>query len=262
MNVTSPAPASCSQGAAQAPYACLQPPQLRGFARVQARLVDRIKRAAIGQLHRSAAGEIWLLRVYLVGEEATECALMEEWTQGAPDWLAAQVATHLADERHHAAAFARALRERGQPVPVPEQQAPGSLQPDRVSARKIAQWRRLALRHAPQFAHGLLVPAYATGLCAEQMAQRVLARHCDAIGPAHALHPLLARVLADEARHVQLCQATLQRLVSPQELPALQALLTEVRRIDRRWGISGAIGMYVLGQYQRITSKKLAAEPA
>ena len=106
---SSPATSSRTQDAAQAPYACLQPPQLRGFARVQAWLVDRIKRAAIGQLHRSAAGEIWLLRVYLVGEEATECALMEEWTQGAPDWLAAQVATHLADERHHAAAFARAL---------------------------------------------------------------------------------------------------------------------------------------------------------
>ena len=257
---SSPGVASPAPGAVQAAYACLQPPQLRGFARVQAWLVDRIKRAAIGQLHRSAAGEIWLLRVYLVGEEATECALMEEWTQGAPDWLAAQVATHLADERHHAAAFARALRERGQPVP--EQQAPGSLQPDRLSARKIAQWRRMALRHAPQFAHGLLVPAYATGLCAEQMAQRVLARHCSAIGPAHALHPLLARVLADEARHVQLCQATLQRLVSPQELPALQALLSEVRRIDRRWGISGAIGMHLVGQYHRLTSKKMAAEPA
>ncbi|MCQ4384341.1 hypothetical protein NO136_20965, partial [Clostridioides difficile] len=69
-------------------------------------LVDRIKRTAIRQLHRSTHGERWVLRMYLLGEEATECALHDDWTGQPPDWLAPRIEQHLADERRHAAAFA------------------------------------------------------------------------------------------------------------------------------------------------------------
>lgn len=236
-------------------FQCLDAPVLQGWQRWRADKVDRIKRAAIAQLHHSQGGEALLLRMYLVGEEATECALMEDWSQHAPEWLQQQVAQHLADERHHANAFAKALRARGHEVV----QAQGQTEPDRLSQAKIERWKKLSQRYATQFRQGLLVPAYATGLCAEQMALRVLSRHCDVIGTQHAMHPLLARVLSDEKRHVQLCQSTLKKLVEPAEIPALEKLLAEVRVIDASFGISGALAMYGAGVFYRIFSSRSVA---
>ncbi len=224
--------------------ACLQVPPLRGWPAWQARLVDRIKRAALRQLHASAAGERLLLRIYLIGEEATEIALQRELIGARPDWLARQMDQHLADEQRHAQAFAAALAARGgRHVPS---------QPDWLSRRKIAQWQGLAQRHAGKFSSGLLVPAFAIGLCAEQMATRVLQRHCALIGRQHPLHPLLSGVLADEDRHVRLCARTLARMVAPLEQPALAALLREIRTIDRSYGVTGAIGMYLAGLALRL----------
>ncbi|MEC5161963.1 hypothetical protein ACFDR9_004363 [Janthinobacterium sp. CG_23.3] len=224
--------------------ACVRAPPLRGWPAWQARLVNAIKRAALRQLHASAAGERLLLRIYLIGEEATEIALQRELIGARPDWLARQMDQHLADEQRHAQAFAAALAERGAP------HVPG--EPDWLSRRKIGQWQRLARRHAGQFASGLLVPAFAIGLCAEQMASRVLQRHCALIGPRHRLHPLLSGVLADEERHVRLCSHTLARLVAPREQPALAALLHEIRGIDRAYGVTGALGMYLAGLALRL----------
>ncbi len=227
-----------------APPACQQAPLLRGWPGLQARLVHAIKRAALRQLHASAAGERLLLRIYLIGEEATEIALQRELIGARPDWLARQMDQHLADEQRHARAFAAALAERGAP------RAPS--EPDWLSRRKIAQWHSLAKRHAGHFSSGLLVPAFAIGLCAEQMASRVLQRHCALIGARHPLHPLLAGVLADEERHVRLCSHTLARVVAPREQPALAALLREIRGIDRSYGVTGAIGMYLAGLALRL----------
>ncbi|KML62678.1 hypothetical protein VL15_02270 [Burkholderia cepacia] len=227
-------------------FDCLDAPVPRGVARARAYLVDRIKRAALRQLHRSPHGERWLLRMYLIGEEATECALHEDWTGQPPDWLAPRIEQHLADEHRHAAAFADALRARG----VTPSTAPHEL--DWLSRRKIIRWRRLAQRHAPHFAQGKLVPAYAAGLCAEQMAMRVLARHCETIGAAHPLYPLFARVLADETRHVRLCSDTLRRLVAPSEAAHLAALLDEIRAIEAGFGVTGALAMYAAGWLQSL----------
>ena len=60
-----------------AAFACLAVPQARGLAALQARLVDRIKRAAILQLHASPGGERLLLRLYLDGEEASQRILQD-----------------------------------------------------------------------------------------------------------------------------------------------------------------------------------------
>ena len=67
----------------------------------------------------------------------------------------------------------------------------------RKVAEKVSDRHRLAERHAGAFAHGLLVPAFAIGLCAEQMASRVRQRHCGTLAAAHPLLPLLTRVLGD-----------------------------------------------------------------
>ncbi|MEK8043892.1 hypothetical protein AAB986_36515 [Burkholderia contaminans] len=115
------------------------------------------------------------------------------------------------------------------------------------------RWRRLAQRHAPHFSQGVLVPAYATGLCAEQMAMRVLARHCATIGDAHPLYPLLSRVLADETRHVRLCSDTLRRLVAPSEAAHLAVLLDEIRAtIEAGFGVTGALAMVAAGWLQSL----------
>jgi hypothetical protein len=221
-------------------YACLHVTRPRGWARLQAVLVDRIKRAALRRLHASSAGEILLLRMYLVGEISTEQALQDDWlAEGTPEWLARQADQHLAEERLHVQAFAAAIAQRGGSASASE--------PDGLSRRKIDRWKRLARRHSTSFSQGILVPAYAIGLCAEQMGVRVLRRHCDTIGASHSLYPILASVLDDETRHVRLCMHALRRTVLPQELPRLEALLREIRAIERGFGISGSIGMYMAG---------------
>lgn len=238
-------------GATAAGFDCLAPPQLRGWPALQARLVHHIKRAALRQLHASNAGEMLLLRFYLVGEESSEQALQRELRIDPPEWLARQLDQHLADEQLHARLFAEAIVQRGgnaQAAASPEE-AP---RPDWFSRRKLARWQQLIRRHAPHFAHGGLVPAYAIGLSAEQMASRILQRHCALIGPAHALHPLLSRVLADEDRHIRLCSHTLQRCVAPHEQARLAQLMREVRDTERGFGITGAAGMWFAGLALRL----------
>lgn len=94
-------------------FGCLATPVARGLRGLQARWVDRIKRAALVRLHRSRRGERLLLRMYLVGEDATERALLDELMPQSPEWLDRQIERHLADERRHVALFADALRRAG-----------------------------------------------------------------------------------------------------------------------------------------------------
>jgi Mg2+/Co2+ transporter CorC len=91
-------------------------------------------------------------------------------------------------------------------------------------------------------------------MCAEQMAQRVLARHCEVIGGAHTMYPLFSRVLADEAHHVQLCKDVLRQLVAPAEAASLAALLHKTRAIDARFGVTSALVMYATGWFYWLRS--------
>ncbi|PVZ85963.1 hypothetical protein C9426_17830 [Serratia sp. S1B] len=222
----------------EADFNCLAAPQLKGLKALQANLVDRIKRAAIARLHRSSGGERMLLRMYLIGEDATERTLMDELMPQSPPWLERVVAQHLADEQRHVKLFAEALQAMGEKNTT-------ELKPDWLSRQKIRYWQRLAHQYAAHFQYGLLVPAYATGLCAEQMAERVLSRHCAVIGVEHSRYPLLSSVLADEKAHVRVCKTTLRRIVTPDELPQLARLLKEIRRVESSFGITGALVMYV-----------------
>ncbi len=226
------------------------PPVLSGWPRLQAQWVNYIKRAALRQLHASNAGERLLLRIYLIGEQATEIALQRELVTEPPDWLVRQMDQHLAEEQEHVRAFGAALAQRGD-VNVAHSQA----QPDWLSRRKIAQWHSVAHRYETLFANGLLVPAFAIGLCAEQMATRVLERHIRLLNQmphGHALQPLLVRVLADEGRHVRLCGEALTRLVEPHEQSVLQKMLAEIRAIDRSWSVTGALGLLLTGLIFRL----------
>lgn len=232
----------------------LAPPVLRGWPRLQAKWVNDIKRAALGQLHASNAGERLLLRIYLIGEQATEIALQRELVTEPPEWLVRQMDQHLAEEQEHVRAFGAALAERGE-VNVAHSHA----QPDWLSRRKIVQWHAIARRYEASFANGLLVPAFAIGLCAEQMATRVLERHVlwlNQMPESHPLQPLLVRVLADEGRHVRLCSDTLTRLVEPHEQVAFKKMLDEIRTIDRSWSVTGAIGLLLTGSIFRLLPER------
>lgn len=220
-------------------------PALSGWPAWQARWVDALKRNAVVDLHASKAGERLLLRMYLAGEQATEIALRHQSFDNRPEWLVHQMAQHLAEEQGHALAFEGALAACG----GGQHTAPA--QPDWLSRWKIRRWQSAARRFSPHFVQGALVPAFAIGLCAEQMATRVLTRHCQAIGPHHPMHRLLSGVLADEARHVRLCQHTLARLVEPGEQAALSRLLAQVRAVDRAFGVSGALGLWLAGKLLR-----------
>lgn len=239
-------------------FDCLKPPVLHHAVALQAWLVDRIKRAALRQLHASRAGERLLLRLYLVGEESSEQALQRELRAHAPDWLVAQLDQHLADEQLHARLFAEAINARdGDAQAVARRdgddgEAEPAPQPDWLSRRKLGQWQDMMRRHAPHFAAGALVPAYAIGLSAEQMAARILQRHCALIGPGHALYPLLSRVMGDEERHIRLCSHTLQRCVAVSEQAHLVQLMREVRRTERSFGVTGAVGMWLAGVALRL----------
>lgn len=237
-----------SSKALAAASAGLVPPTLRGWPLLQATLVDRIKRAALKQLHASAAGELLVLRIYLIGEVATEQALQREEIANRPAWLIRQMQRHLAEEQEHARVLEAALAARGA--------RPWTGEPDWFSRRKLASWHRLAKRYAAHFSHGLLVPAFAIGLCAEQMATRVLQRHCAVIGAGHPMYPMLRRIDDDERRHVRLCMGTLMRLVGASERPALAALLRDVRTIERSFGVSGALGLYVAALTLRLRARR------
>nr|WKF61961.1 hypothetical protein HUO10_006493 [Paraburkholderia busanensis] len=233
-------------------FACLAPPAPRGIAACRAWMVDRIKRRALRRLHASPRGERLVLRMYLAAEDATERALQEELLPQSPAWLSRQLHQHLADEQRHVALFVDALREAGDNV----DDAGNRLAPDWLSRHKIAAWERLARRYAPRFAQGVLVPVYATGLCAEQMATRVLTRHCDVLGGGHPLQPMFASVLADERRHVRLCEATLRRMVSAGEAAALAAMMREIRAIEARFALTGALAIYLASRLYRPVARR------
>jgi hypothetical protein len=221
------------------------PPGTRGWPALQAWIVDRIKRRALRHLHTTALGERLLLSMYLDAEEASLDILRSQLQLDGDDRMTRQITQHLEEEGEHTALYAAALDVRG-PRPSAHRVPAG------LSRRKLARWDQLARKHTPSFVHGSLVLSYATVLCAEQMAVRILQRHCETIGARHALYPLFSQVLEDERRHVRLCAHTLHRLVAPAEMPHLIRVLAKVRKIETGFAISGAIALYAAGLALRI----------
>lgn len=232
-------------GLANVADALAAPPATQGWPALQAWLVDRIKRRALRHLHASALGERLLLSMYLDAEEASLDILRGQLHLDGDGQMTRQITQHLEEEAIHTALYAAALDARG--PRLSSRRVPAGL-----SRRKLDRWGRVARKHAPSFAHGSVVLSYATVLCAEQMAVRILQRHCETIGAGHALYPLFSQVLADERRHVRLCAHTLHRLVAPAEMPCLARVLAEVRKFETGFAISGAIALYAAGLALRI----------
>src|SRR5574343_88430 len=217
--------------------ACLLAPEQSGFERLRAKLVDVIKTAAIRLLHHNRQGALLLLRMYFLAESATVHGIANDVRpMPMPDWLVAINARHLEEEGGHIKLFSEAIKSRQGALPNVRRLDP-------LSRYKLGLWEGIAQRYRSRFAWDGLVPAYAIGFCAEQMALRVLERHRRAISSDHPFSPLLDHVWKDEQCHVVTCAEVLQKLVSPDEVDDLRGLIGELRRVDAAWGVTSAIAM-------------------
>jgi hypothetical protein len=205
--------------------------------------LEAIKRPALRALHATPRGEAAILRVYLEGEEHAERAvLLDPVTETAPPWLTRWLAKHRADESRHA----DLLRARiGELVPALAQ-ASGKMDP--ISRWKLRRLRSLARASAPRFAAGLLVPLLAIAWRMEQMGVKVFRRHVEVLrGRETPTLPLLEKILKDERGHVAACERALARLVTAPEQNDLAMLVFRIDRIERAFGVLGAVVLFTLG---------------
>lgn len=209
-------------------------------------MLEATKRPALRLLHRTRAGEVALVRLYLEAERHAERAAPWEpmlESASAPPWLRRWLDQHREEERRHAALFAERLRALGG-------RDTGARGLDVISRGKLRALHRLVEAAAPRFVAGAVVPALAVAWRMEVMGVRVFARHVDvleAARPQASLLPVLRSVLADERRHARACRASLDRLLADGEGPALSALVARIDRIERRLGIAGAVGLLAWG---------------
>jgi hypothetical protein len=212
---------------------------------VRDRLLEATKRPALRLLHRTRDGEALLVRLYLEAElHAEQAAPWQPMLASAPRWLAAWLDHHRADERRHAALFARRLHDLTGDAPD------ASAGFDPISRRKLMALHRLVLRFAPEFEAGAVVPALAIAWRMEEMGVRVFTRHVDVLAgdrPDAPLLPLLRTVLADERRHARACRRSVERLVAAHEQATLASLVEKIDVIERRLGVLGALVLWTWG---------------
>lgn len=210
--------------------------------------LEAIKRPALRALHASARGEAAILRVYLMGEEHAEQAVLLDALaargEEMPRWLARWLERPRADEARHADMLRARLRElRGSAA-----RTTGEVDP--VSRWKLRRLRRLAEEHAEKFEHGIVVPLLAIAWRMEQMAVRVFERHLDvldATDPSHPTATLLRKLCGDEKGHVAAMRRALTRLTQAPEWNDLQLLVVKIDRIERAFGVTGAALLLSMG---------------
>ncbi|MHB1843331.1 MAG: hypothetical protein ACYCWW_00670 [Deltaproteobacteria bacterium] len=130
------------------------------------------------------------------------------------------------------------------------------LEIDGLSRWKLRGLERIVAETADEFGEGRKVPLFAVAYRMEAMGVRVLERHLEVcagleerVGQSLPTRRVLERITADERRHAQACERTLLRLVADEELPALTRLLCRVDAIERAFGISSSVGLWVAGCY-------------
>lgn len=221
--------------------------------KLQSILVDRIKRRALAQLHRTRAGEVSLLEMYLAAENLPGSdAVFQELERLAPEWLAPQLARQGADEMRHAEMLTQRLVEvRGS---VRDARGAARREEMALAAMKVAKLKRLVDRWGGEFSAGRLVPLLAVVHALEETAVRVMRRHLEVLEVeatrgrgAPVTAKILASILADEKRHVTECARAIGRLVKGDEKLALARLTDEAAAVDRAFGVTGAVVMLALG---------------
>jgi hypothetical protein len=207
-------------------------------------LVDKIKRIALANFHRSKWGEVLILKLYLKSEELAASNgyfSLDEILTNSPDWLQIEMRRHEKEEQGHV----RALENRISSMAAVERNIPLYF----LSNSKIKKFHLLAKEYENKFASGLIVPALVVGLILENLGVRIFKRHMRVLQRIDSKSPtylLLASLIKDEKRHMQGFLKSLRKLIQPNEFQDYRALRKRALSLDQKGGLRSAIGMLVL----------------
>jgi len=215
---------------------------------LQRRAVDGIKRHALVMSLASPRAEAQILQEYLWSEESAESDALRRTIDAAapPVWLGKLIARQLADERRHAEILRGRLAALGANADRP---------PPAVARAKLWWLERACAPYAGAFAAGPIVPFLAVAAQLEATGVRVFGRHlgvleararASAAAAADPTAEVVRAILTDEKRHARSCAAALERLVQGEERGALEALRGRIAAIDRAFGVTIALGYWLL----------------
>ncbi|MBA3462498.1 MAG: ferritin-like domain-containing protein [Deltaproteobacteria bacterium] len=207
---------------------------------LQRRAVDSIKRHALTMSLGSPRAQAAILTEYLWGEEGAESsALQKTAAVAAPAWLGKLVTRQLADEQRHASLLRNRLAElgaEGRPPPA-------------LAKAKLWWLERAVAPYAKAFSAGPIVIMLAVAAQLEATGVRVFGRHLAVLEQHAATDPLaeiVRSILADEQRHARSCAAAVEKLVHTHERAALAELRERIATVDRAFGITIAVGYWLL----------------
>jgi hypothetical protein len=211
------------------------------LALLQRRAVDSIKRHALVMSLRSPRAQAAILTEYLWGEEGAESSALQKTAaaQAIPPWLGKLVTRQLADEARHAQLLRARLAElgaQGRPPPA-------------LAKAKLWWLERACAPFQGAFAAGPIVVMLAVAAQLEATGVRVFGRHLAVLEEHAAGDPLAAivrSILSDEQRHAKSCAAAVEKLVHTHEREALSELRERIAQVDRSFGITIALGYWVL----------------
>ncbi len=213
------------------------------FATLQRRAVDSIKRHALVMSLRSPRAQTGILTEYLWGEEGAESSALQKTAaaEATPPWLGKLIGRQLEDEARHAQLLKTRLAALG---------APTDLGPPPVLAKAKLWWlERACAPYQYVFSAGPIVVMLAVAAQLESTGVRVFGRHLSVLEEHAADDPLaetVRSILADEKRHAKSCAAAVEKLVHTHELDALAELRERIAQVDRAFGITIALGYWVL----------------
>jgi hypothetical protein len=225
------------------------------FHDLQRHAVDTIKRHALTLSLGSPRAQAHILTEYLWTEEGAEStALHRALSPSAPTWLGKLLARHLADERRHAELFRRRLSDFAVEVdrPIPA-----------LAKAKLWWIERAVARYLDAFAAGPVVVVLAvaaqleiTGVRMFDRHLRVLEEHERATASIDPTAELVRSIIDDEKRHAKSCAAAVDRLVTSDERELLDSLRATIESIDRAFGVTIAIGFWLLIAVQVVRDER------
>jgi hypothetical protein len=207
---------------------------------LQRRAVDSIKRHALTLSLRSPRAQAAILTEYLWGEEGAESSALQKTAEAAaPPWLGKLVTRQLADEQRHAALLRGRLTELG---------AAGR-PPPALAKAKLWWLERACAPYMNAFSAGPIVVMLQVAAQLEATGVRVFGRHLAVLEEHAAADPLaeiVRSILADERRHARSCAAAVEKLLHAHERPALAELRERIAGVDRAFGVTIAVGYWLL----------------
>lgn len=207
---------------------------------LQHHAVDSIKRHALELALDSPRAQRAILTEYWWTEQGAESSALDRVTGSAPPWLYKLVTRQLADERRHAELLRARLAELG---------ATTTRRPPALARAKLWWLERACAPYLGVFNAGAIVVVLAVAAQLEATGVRMFDRHLAVLERGDrdgATAWVLRSIVADERRHARSCALALERLVHDSERATLAALRGRIATIDRAFGITIAIGHWVV----------------